>query len=148
MLFRSLGLVLGDEAVKAGVALTDSLDQLRRKFTAIKTNAIVPFVNTLNNVIEKILNQKTAAEELITSTNNLASATDDYKTITSELLNPIDNLTEAEKTLLEIQQKRAELKLNQAIIELGKNYADTQRKISNLKNDEEKYQNTDRKSVV
>jgi len=38
--------------------------------------------------------------------------------------------------------------LNQAVIELGKNYADTQRTISNLKNDEEKYQNTIEQSLA
>lgn len=145
---HSLGLVYSDELVDAGVVLGDNIDRLKKSFEALKTNALAPIIGLAVTFTDKLLGQDSASKRLTDSTNNLASASDAYKTITSQLKNPIDNLTESEKALLEIQQKRAEIKLNQAIIELGKNYADTQRKISNLRNDEEKYQGTIEQSLA
>lgn len=145
---HSLGLVYSDELVDAGVILGDNIDRLKKSFEAFKTNALSPIIGLAVTFTDKLLGQDSASKRLTDSTNNLASASDAYKTITSQLKNPIDNLTESEKALLEIQQKRAEIKLNQAVIELGKNYADTQRKISNLRNDEEKYQGTIEQSLA
>jgi hypothetical protein len=145
---HDLGVVYSDEVVDAGVLLGDNIERLTKAFDGLKTKALAPIIGLAVTFTEKLLGHDSASKQLTISTNNLASATDAYKTITSQLKNPIDNLTESEKALLEIQQKRAELKLNQAIIELGKNYADTQREISNLKNDEEKYQGIIEKSLA
>ena len=145
---HELGLVMDDELIDNGVVLTDNIDKLKRAYKGWKNEALEPLLGLAVTFTEKLLGHDSASKQLTTSTNNLASATDAFKTITSQLKNPIDNLTESEKALLEIQQKRAEIKLNQAVIELGKNYADTQRTISNLKNDEEKYQNTIEQSLA
>ena len=127
---HQLGLVMSDELVDQGVVLTDNIDKLKRAYKGWKNEALEPLLGLAVTFTDKLLGQDSASKRLTTSTNNLASASDAYKTITSQLKNPIDNLTESEKALLEVQQKRAEIKLNQAVIELGKNYADTQRAIS------------------
>lgn len=54
---RSLGLVLGDETVDAGVRLTDTVDQLRRTFQAVVAKAVTPFLGVLDDMGQRLAEQ-------------------------------------------------------------------------------------------
>lgn len=47
---HDLGLILSDETINAGVNLTDTIDQLKRSFTAISAEALTPLLPLLNNL--------------------------------------------------------------------------------------------------
>lgn len=139
---HELGLVMGDELVDQGVVLTDNIDKLKRAFAGWKNQAIEPILGVMVTLSDKMLGQDSSAIKLEESTLNLAESMQAYKDVTEKLNDPIGNLTESEKALLEIQQQRISLQVNRAIAEVGKNYEDTQRSISNLKREEEGYQKT------
>ena len=92
---HDLGLVLGDEAVDAGVALTDSLDQLRRSFGNLKTKALLPVIDTMNTVIQKFLGQETAGDKLESSYEDLKTATKNYNDVLKDTEGKSDAVTSA-----------------------------------------------------
>lgn len=47
---HDLGLVIGDETIDAGVALTDTMDQMKRVMSAISVEAIGPLIPALNDI--------------------------------------------------------------------------------------------------
>ncbi len=107
---HELGLVMNDEAVEAGVALTDSLDQLKRKFTTLKTEAMLPVIDVMNSVIQKMLGQESA-------TDDLNAKSDEYKTTLETLLDPNINLTAAEEARLKILKEIQAQNLAESVYE-------------------------------
>ena len=52
---HELGLVMGDEAIDAGVAFTDTLDQLKRTIGATLNEALAPLLPILNEVFQELV---------------------------------------------------------------------------------------------
>lgn len=52
---HKLGLIMNDEAVDAGVKLTDTLDQMKRSLQTSIGNAIGPYMNTLSELGQKFM---------------------------------------------------------------------------------------------
>lgn len=101
---HELGLVMGDDVVNAGVALTDSIDQLKRSFKGFKTQATEPLLIGLNNIIQLMLNQKTASDDLVTATNDIVKISSDYNTIVKKLNGSLSEQEELELNLAKIRK--------------------------------------------
>jgi len=144
---HDLGLVLSDDLIDKGVVLTDNVDKLKRAYQGWRNEALKPLVELAVSFTDAMLGQRDRSKELFDSTTNLVSITGEYKRVTSELKKPVDDLTESERALLEIQQKRLQLQINQAVIDLGKNYTSTKNELNQLEKDEHKYQSTIQESL-
>ncbi len=59
---HSLGLVVGDEVIDAGVAFTDTMDQIKRTLSALTSNAMGPMMEVLNDLGQSFLGVVTGAE--------------------------------------------------------------------------------------
>jgi hypothetical protein len=57
---HDLGLVLSDETVDAGVKLTDTIDQMKRTFSALMATALTPVIGDINDLGQMLLEQTKA----------------------------------------------------------------------------------------
>lgn len=90
---HDLGLVMSDDAVDAGVALTDSIDQLKRSFKAFSSEALLPVINLMNGAIQLFLNQETASSNLEGALDDLKEAQDNYNKVVRDGKTDTDELT-------------------------------------------------------
>lgn len=62
---HELGLVLDDEAIDSGVKLTDTIDQVKRAFDAIKTRIGVSLMPVVQNILEIVLDNMPIIQKVL-----------------------------------------------------------------------------------
>ena len=129
---HDLGLILGDDAVDAGVEFTDTMDQLRRSMDAARTRALLPVITVANNLVQAFLGTRSRADELGTAIDNLAGLTEDYREVVKRLEEDVDDLSRAEVNLLESRRRTLEFEIRKELLELSKTYHSVQRELTSL----------------
>jgi len=61
---HDLGLVLSDETVDAGVKLTDTINQMKRTFSALMSTALTPVIGDINDLGQMLLEQTKASNNV------------------------------------------------------------------------------------
>lgn len=129
---HELGLVMEDDLIDQGVVLTDNIDQLKRAFSAWRTEALAPVIGVMVTVTEKLLSQKTATSEMASVLDTIKTKTAEYKTISDQLVNTQNNLSDAERDLLLARKETLAFEIQRQLVSLASSYNETKDNIVTL----------------
>lgn len=101
-----------------GGAISPIVDKLLPRLSTEITK-VIGFVTT---IVTKFTGAKTSTDDLAGAVDTLTTHTDAYRTATENLLKPVEDMTEAEKRLYEIEQKRAQLAVEDDLKNVGEAY--------------------------
>jgi hypothetical protein len=85
-----LGLVMGDDAIDAGIKFTDTVDQLKRSFTAMAGNLMSGLMPTIQNFLDMIMDNMPMIQEIMESVFGALGAT--IESLLPFLLNLIETV--------------------------------------------------------